>query len=561
MDAPPNPALAVRPETDQPVRANSAHAAGYTSLQTKAIVGAIGLVVLSTGLCGLIAAYLANASLSQTLNRDAQLLAQTLAQSVSPLPGDAAAGRLTDSLNRLTLDPRIAFVTISDPAGAVQSRRITDPGAWHLYFQSVDSPDQHAAADLNRTLSLSYRGGVELLVCAVPIWGYGYSNQPDRVEGQLVLGMSDPAAQRLISQFRAAVIGVVGIISLGCLLPVIAAARSWTRPLRRMLLQARHLTEGRTPEPIVVRQRDEIGQLALAFNEMSARLWATRTQLIAANHDLEEQIDQRTEQLRQANEQLRLQMRDKDEFIRAVTHDLNAPVRNIAGMTRMLLMKYRHELTEDALGKLERIAANARTESELLADLLELSRLRTQPGKRQSIDLVELVQSIAEGLSYDTESHGIELLICSDLPTICADRNRIRQIYQNLLDNAIKYMPAEAPRRQVHVGVTRELDRCVLFVRDTGRGIAPKDHERIFQVFQRARYSGDHDAPGRGVGLASVKTIIETYGGRIWIDSDIGKGTTFYFTFGPEVMARSDPAELNPSPDQVDIANSSPTAI
>jgi signal transduction histidine kinase len=241
-------------------------------------------------------------------------------------------------------------------------------------------------------------------------------------------------------------------------------------------------------------------------------------------------------------------MKDKDEFIRAVTHDLNAPVRNIAGMTKMLIMKYREQLNEDALSKLERIAANARAESELLADLLELSRIRSQPGKTQRVKLTELVASIGEALAYDLESRGITLAISPDLPTLTADRNRVRQVFQNLVDNAVKYMPDDAPIKQVTVGCERDGEQTLLFVRDTGRGIADKDHERIFQVFQRARYSGDHATPGRGVGLASVKTIIETLGGRIWVDSEPGQGATFYFTFARRVFSETPeekPAVMN----------------
>ena len=129
------------------------------------------------------------------------------------------------------------------------------------------------------------------------------------------------------------------------------------------------------------------------------------------------------------------------------------------------------------------------------------------------------------------------------MPTVIADRNRMRQVYQNLLENAVKYMPAEKSDKRVVVGCRLEGDAPIFYVSDTGRGIDPQDEHRVFQVFQRARYSGEHSEPGRGVGLASVKTIIEHYGGRVWIDresdSDRQAGTTFCFTIGPQHVARS----------------------
>jgi signal transduction histidine kinase len=225
-------------------------------------------------------------------------------------------------------------------------------------------------------------------------------------------------------------------------------------------------------------------------------------------------------------------------------------VRNIAGMAKLLLKKYESDLADDALSKLQRIAANAKTETELLADLLELSRIRTDTGKVSQVDTNELVAGIVDSLSYDIEAKRIDVQV-AELPPLFADRNRLRQVFQNLIDNAIKYMPGPdaAELRRIEVGVQQDDESTtpVLFVRDTGRGINEKDHQRVFQVFQRARYSGETEASGRGVGLASVKTIIETYGGNIWLASEPGRGSTFYFTFAECVFSGSETDQPEPT--------------
>jgi len=186
-------------------------------------------------------------------------------------------------------------------------------------------------------------------------------------------------------------------------------------------------------------------------------------------------------------------------------------------------------LCDDAVTKLQRINANVKTQSDLIADLMELSRIRSKPPKHELVDLQALVKGLRDELSYDLETNGIDLAILGVLPTITADRNRMRQIFQNLLDNAVKYM-GDSDERKITVKFTREADELHFVVADTGQGIHEKDLPNIFDVFRRGTYSGSYEVPGRGVGLASVKTIVECYGGRVWLESRRGEGSTLHFT-------------------------------
>lgn len=520
------------------------------SLRLRAVLTAVVLVGLSTGLCGLLSSRVAERALREALHRDASLLSDTVARAVGRRaggqPAEGAAGGHGGQLDgrfidQLTLDERVAFVVLSDAEGRVIDRRISHAEAWSDYVRLVPPDRRLSPLRVNQPYDLSRRSGPPMTLVTRPVWVGGDSDpRAARVAGYVGLGMVDATAERMVGRVQLATIAVVFVACLLSVPPILLAARWWSAPLREMLEATVRLARGAEPTPLRVRRRDEVGALARSFNVMAERLAGARSQLVEANERLEGQVEHRTEQLREANEKLQAQMRDKDEFIRAITHDLNAPVRNIAGMTRMLLKKYERQFTEDAVSKLNRIAANAKAESELLADLLELSRLRTDGGKWQPIDLGELLESLRESLSYDLEAKGMTFEVEGELPTLRGDRNRIRQLFQNLLDNAIKYMPADQPVRRVSIGAAREGHQWVFQVSDTGRGIAAKDHDRVFQVFQRARYSGDHDAAGRGVGLASVKTIVETYGGQVWIESEPGDGTTFYFTldlaFEPDVQ-------------------------
>ncbi len=530
------------PPSDRP----QAPLAPRHTLQLKAMLGVVMLVTVTTSLCGYLIARMAAFALDQSLERDTASLAATAARSVAGQFRQDRPSGLNDILDEMALDPRIAFVTLTDRDGRTLARRITNAWAWARYVKQSDHAPGSTSVNVNHTLRLDTDDHADLLVRKQPIWAGPPPDPRPRLtadapvrwyHGYLELGLTDPAAERMMSNLQTATIGVVCLICLLCLPPMLWMVQRWARPLKRMAQATVRLAEGQTPEPIDALGDDEIAMLTRAFNDMAARLGAVRCELEQANEELEVRIARRTEALEQANRQLQQEMRAKDEFVRTISHDLNAPLRNIAGMTKILLMKHRDELADDALSKLERIAANAKVETDLLADLLELNRIKSQPGKLQPVDLNELLRSLAESLEYDLNERGIELDVAPDLPTVLVNRNRMRQVFQNLLDNAIKYMPDDTDDRRIRVGSDMAAGGRVFHVADTGRGIAPEDRQRIFQMFQRARYSGSTDVDGRGVGLASAKTTIEAYGGQIWVESEPGEGSVFKFTLGPDCLA------------------------
>jgi signal transduction histidine kinase len=198
-------------------------------------------------------------------------------------------------------------------------------------------------------------------------------------------------------------------------------------------------------------------------------------------------------------------------------------------------MKARDKFDEDIIHRLERIQKNVEAETDLIAELLELSRIKTRRQKMEPVEVSAIIHELGELLENDLKSRGIALVTDGTLPTIHCEKARLRQVFQNLIDNAIKYM-GEGPTKEIHVGCCVGHNEAEFYVRDTGIGIDPEDIGKVFFVFRRGKNTATANVPGKGVGLASVKSIIETYSGTIWVESELGKGSTFRFTINGKYL-------------------------
>ena len=215
-----------------------------------------------------------------------------------------------------------------------------------------------------------------------------------------------------------------------------------------------------------------------------------------------------------------------DGFARVVSHDLKAPVRHIKVSSQFLLEEYADRLDEPGRDYLAMIDRAAERMKRLIEDLLDLS-LAGQPGDPERIDIGQAVTKIVEGLGVAVAEKQATVHVDDGLPTVFANKTRIEQLFANLIGNALKFNKTETPL--VHVGV-RDVERemATFYVQDNGIGIDAKHHERIFGVFQRLHRRQDFE--GNGAGLAIVKRAVEAHGGRIWVESTLGAGTTFLFT-------------------------------
>ena len=217
--------------------------------------------------------------------------------------------------------------------------------------------------------------------------------------------------------------------------------------------------------------------------------------------------------------------RELESFVYTVSHDLRAPLVSIDGFSSVLQKEFYDQLGQQGQHYLDRIQANVSHMDALIGHLLALSRIGRVVGPIEEIDVSGLLAEIQQELALRLEEAGAEFVVQEPLPTIRADRDRIRQVFTNLIDNAIKFRSQERPLR-IEVGGLEEDGFYRFHVADNGTGIAPQYHELIFAPFRQL----DPQTEGVGMGLALVKKIVEHHGGRVGVESEEGKGATFYFT-------------------------------
>lgn len=236
------------------------------------------------------------------------------------------------------------------------------------------------------------------------------------------------------------------------------------------------------------------------------------------NSDLEERVKTRTVALLESNQELQ-------RFAYVASHDLQTPLRAIASFTQLLQMHTQGQLDAQAQEYLQHVTDNAKRMHGLVNDLLAYARLDAQGQPHEATDLRALVEELLNQLRPTLLTRGAEV-ICFPLPTLVVDRALFGQMLQNLIENGLKYN--ESPKPQVFISARQEGKAWIFAVRDNGIGIDVKYHEQVFLPFKRLH--AYHDYPGSGVGLAICRRIIELHGGRLWLESAEGQGSTFYFS-------------------------------
>lgn len=214
-----------------------------------------------------------------------------------------------------------------------------------------------------------------------------------------------------------------------------------------------------------------------------------------------------------------------ERFTYTVSHDLKSPLITINGYLSFL-EKDAHVGDMDKLNHdVMRIKEAVEKMQGLLSDLLELSRIGRLINPPEEVDFAVITQEAMRLVEISLQEKNIKVSIQANMPKVYVDKKRIVEVMQNLLENAAKFI-GNPSIPQVEVGVKTDNDKNIFFVKDNGIGIAPQYHERIFGLFDKL----SADTEGTGIGLALVKRIVETHGGNIWVESDLGKGATFYFT-------------------------------
>jgi PAS domain S-box-containing protein len=230
---------------------------------------------------------------------------------------------------------------------------------------------------------------------------------------------------------------------------------------------------------------------------------------------------------KRAEEQSKRTNRELRNFASVVSHDLKSPILAIQGFASRLT-KNLPDLPEGRAGKyLEQILSSAHRMEHLVDDLLALSKSGRVVSTLEEIPSQEMVRSVTSALQHRLEEEGIELVVADGLPTVRCDRDRICQVFENLLVNAIRSLGTTRNPR-IEIGIEEVKDFHTFFVRDNGIGIDAKHQRRIFEMFYRVK--GTYEKEGTGLGLAIVERIVRAHGGRVWVASEEGKGATFFFS-------------------------------
>ena len=310
----------------------------------------------------------------------------------------------------------------------------------------------------------------------------------------------------------------------------ILLARNLARPIESIQLAAANIGAGALDQRIAISSRDELGALADEFNRMASRLRESYA-------GLEQQVEERTRELTSALARLDEKSREleaashhKSEFLANMSHELRTPLNAISGFSQVLRKRLYGEINDKQAEYLDEILASSRDLLSLIDDVLDLSKVEAGQIELDvaPFSLSSALERVIVVVGEQAARGDVRVSLASEpgIDTITGDERRIKQVILNLLWNAIKFTPAGGA---VDVSTARRDGQVRVSVTDTGPGIAAEDQGRIFEEFQQAA-AGKEQREGTGLGLALSKRLVELHGGRIWVESELGKGSTFVFT-------------------------------
>jgi two-component system sensor histidine kinase/response regulator len=297
--------------------------------------------------------------------------------------------------------------------------------------------------------------------------------------------------------------------------------------------------------------RRQAERLRVAHDELEARVHDRTVQLASANESLQAEIIERRrveEEIRKLNAELEQRVLDRttelaeanqelEAFTYSVAHDLQAPLRNIQSYAQLLEEEFGSNVPPESMQYLRRIGTRVKHMAQLVSDLLNLSRIAKHELNRQETNLIKIVEEAISNAKAEAKDRDIEWHVQELTPVAC-DPGLIRQVFANLVSNAVKYTQPR-PKARIEIGQINHNGEAPIYIRDNGVGFDMKFVDKLFGVFQRLHPAADFE--GTGVGLATVARIIRKHGGSIWAESEEDKGATFYFTLGDKPKNNREP--------------------
>lgn len=244
------------------------------------------------------------------------------------------------------------------------------------------------------------------------------------------------------------------------------------------------------------------------------------------------QLTEQNTQLQKLNEELKRSNDELEQFAYIASHDLQSPLQAIVGYARIIEATYENHLDTDAKQYIANIVNAGWRMTQLIEDLLDYSRVGTCTEEFKPTDCKTVLEEVLANLDEEICASGASISY-SDLPTVMGSSTQLMQVFQNLISNSIKFCRPEVPPQVEITAKAKKNDEWIVAVRDNGIGIETQHFERIFEVFQRLHSYKKY--PGNGIGMSICKKIVERHGGRIWVESQPGVGTTFYFTIPAKI--------------------------
>ena len=276
-----------------------------------------------------------------------------------------------------------------------------------------------------------------------------------------------------------------------------------------------------------------------AFVELSEKnreLVRQEKKLRAANRKLEWEIGERKlseAKVKALNDDLAKkleQLQSLDSFNYSISHDLMSPLNSITGLTGLLQTMYPEKIDKEVYEIVNHIMGSVDRMSNLIKDLLTFSRQANAEISKTDVSMTSIVNEVMGEISLTMPVSDVEIVI-HDLPNAYCDTSMLRQVWTNLISNAIKYSQKK-PDPPVEIGAVENNGELVYFVKDNGAGFNMANYHKLFSIFQRLHHESEFN--GTGIGLAVVKRIVERHDGKIWAESEVGKGSDFYFTLKPK---------------------------
>ena len=414
----------------------------------------------------------------------------------------------------------------------------------------VDDAAYFAASQKKATINEYENDGNTFLEFVVQIyagtnpWGVlrlGFSLEPLNQE---IVNMKNELLKESRKIVNWSILTSMIFIFVGCIIVYIISGRL-SKPLVSLTESVREISSENFSfsERIVVKSEDEVGILAGAFVEMSKRLEWSYKKLEDYSKTLEQKVEERTHELREANTKLQEQDKLRTDFLSTVSHEIRTPLALVLGFVKIINMKLEKvifPLINDDVGKTNKAVNQIKKNiniiklegdrlTELINDILDISKMESGKAdwQMENISVVKVIGRALEVTNSFIEMYQLDIVedIESELPEVVGDEDKLKQVVINLISNAVKF----TEEGSIICRARKINSEVIISVIDKGIGIAEADQEKIFEKFSQVRNELKDKIKGTGLGLAICKEIVEHHGGRIWVESERGKGSNFTF--------------------------------